>query len=142
MFELLRTINNGQDFGSFGEASGDVARPLLGWAPTSSAPSADVHETTDALKVVLDLPGYAAETISIQFEKDVLSIQAERRRETEANKTLLVSERGFGKIRRTFGLKVPVDAENIAADYQHGVLTVTLPKRPEAKPRKIEVQVK
>lgn len=45
-------------------------------------------------------------------------------------------------MRRTFGVKVPVDADAIAADFEHGVLTVTLPKRAEAKPRKIEVKVK
>jgi HSP20 family protein len=142
MFELLRTISNGQDFGSFPELPRDVARPLLGWTPASDAPYADVHETAESIQVVVDLPGYAAESVSVEFEKDVLSIQAERKRDPEAGKSLLVSERGFGKIRRTFGVKVPVDAEHIGASYTQGVLTVTLPKRAEAKPRKIDVSVK
>jgi HSP20 family protein len=144
MFELLRTLSNGHDLASFGEATGaDLARPLLGWVPTGAGgPAADVHETADAIRVVLDLPGYAGDSISIQFENDVLSIQAERKREPESEKTLLVSERGFGKVRRSFSLKVPVDADQIAADYDRGVLVVTLPKRAEAKPRKIEVKVK
>ena len=116
--------------------------PLVGWAPTVSGPTADVHETADAIRVVLDLPGYAGESLAIQFEKDVLSIEAERKREADAEKTLLVNERTFGKVRRTFAVKVPVDADRIAAAYDRGVLTVTLPKRAEAKPRKIEVQVK
>jgi HSP20 family protein len=90
----------------------------------------------------MDLPGYPADSINISFENDVLTIEAERKRAPDANKTLLVSERGFGKVRRTFGVKVPVDPGAIAADYQQGVLTVTLPKRAEAKPRKIEVTVK
>ena len=142
MFELLRTLGNGHDFAPFAELQADVARPLLGWAPTLNGPAADVHETADAIHVVLDLPGYAGDTIAIQFEKDVLSIEAERKRAADASKTLLVGERGFGKVRRTFGLKVPVDADHIAAAYDRGVLTVTLPKRAEAKPRKIDVQVK
>ena len=61
---------------------------------------------------------------------------------TSGTKTLLVSERGFGKVRRTFGIKVPVNADAIAADYEQGLLSVTLPKRAEAKPRKIDVKVK
>lgn len=142
MFELLRSIQNGHDFGTFGEATADVARPLVGWAPATSAPPADVHETADAIRVLVDLPGYAADSINISFENEVLSIEAERKRGAESNKALLVSERAFGKVRRTFGVKVPVDADAIAADYEHGVLSVTLPKRAEAKPRKIEVKVK
>lgn len=142
MFELLRTVTNGQDFGAYGNGSGDVARPLLGWTPSSSALHADVHETPDAIRVLLDLPGYSADSINIEFENDVLTIEAERKRDPETTKTLLMSERGFGKVRRTFGLKVPVDGQNISAAYEQGVLTVTLPKRAEAKPRKIDVKVK
>ena len=126
----------------FGDGTADTARPLVGWAPTVSGPQADVHETADAIRVVLDLPGYAGETIAIQFEKDLLSIEAERKPEADAGRTLLVGERGFGKVRRTFALKVPVDGDRIAAAYDRGVLTVTLPKRADAKPRKIDVQIK
>jgi HSP20 family protein len=142
MFELMRTLNNGQDFGVFGELPRDIAHPLVGWAAAAAAPHADVHETAEAIRVVVDLPGYASDSINIEFEKDVLSIQAERKRDAETSKTLLVSERGFGKARRTFGIKVPVDADRISATYEHGVLTVTLPKRAEAKPRKIDVTVR
>jgi HSP20 family protein len=142
MFELLRSLQNGHDFGTFGDATADVARPLVGWTPATSAPPADVHETADAIRVLIDLPGYAADSINISFENELLSIEAERKRALDANKTMLVGERSFGKIRRTFGVKVPVDADAIAADYENGILTVTLPKRAEAKPRKIEVKVK
>jgi len=142
MFELLRTLSNGNELGSYGDVTGDLARPLLGWTPVTEGPQADVYETADALRVVVDLPGYAADSVAIHFEKDVLSIEAERKREADAEKTLLIRERGFGKVRRTFALKVPVEAERIAAEYDRGVLTVTLPKRAEAKPHKIEITVK
>jgi HSP20 family protein len=142
MFELLRSIQNGHDFGTLGEATADVARPLVGWAAATSTPPADVHETADAIRVLIDLPGYSADSINISFENELLSIEAERKRATDSNKTMLVGERAFGKVRRTFGVKVPVDADAIAADYEHGVLAVTLPKRAEAKPRRIAVQVK
>lgn len=142
MFELLRTLNNGHDLNPFSEVRADFARPLLGWAPAASGPEADVHETADAIRVVLDLPGYAADSIAIEFDKDVLSIAAERKRTADGEKGLLLGERAFGKIRRSFSVNVPVDGAAIAADYDRGVLTVTLPKRAEAKPRKIEVTVK
>lgn len=150
MFELLRSIGNGHDFANAGlgtlrpygdGTTADVARPLLGWTPTASAPQADVHETADAIRILLDLPGYAADSINISFESELLSIEAERRRDPDKAKTLLVSERGAGKVRRTFGVKVPIDPDGISAGYENGVLTVTLPKRPEAKPRKINVKV-
>jgi HSP20 family protein len=141
MFEYLRTLSNGHQLAPFGDAA-DFARPLLGWSPLANAAHADVHETDDAIRVELDLPGYASDSISIQFEKDLLTIEADRKREPNQDKSLIVAERGFGKVRRTFALKVPVDGERIAADYDRGVLTVTLPKRADVKPRKIEVKVK
>lgn len=148
MFDLLRTLNNGHELSPFSELRADFARPLLGWGAASTGPDADIYETADAVRVVVDLPGYAADSIAIEFEKDILSISAERKRDADGNregdgrKGLLLGERTFGKVRRTFSVNVPVDGAAIAAHYDRGVLTVTLPKRAEAKPRKIEVTVK
>ncbi|MES1205239.1 MAG: Hsp20/alpha crystallin family protein [Pseudomonadota bacterium] len=142
MFELLKALQTGQEWSHLGDAGSDVAKPFLGWAPLSGSPHADVHETADAIRVVLDLPGYAPDSLAIEFEKGVLSIAAERKRETDSDKTLLMAERGFGKVRRAFTVTVPVDPDRVAAEYDRGVLTVTLPKRAEAKPRKIDIAVK
>jgi len=144
MLELLRTFSNGQDVFSprtRESLARDFARPFAGW-PTVAAPASDVVETADALKVLLDLPGFDGESLRIEFENDVLSIEAERKTRDEKGETYLLSERGIGKFRRVFTVNVPVDAEHIEAAYDRGVLTVTLPKRAEAKPRKIEVKVK
>ena len=146
MFELLRTFSNGHDAYSprfRDELARDLARPFIGtgW-PTVVTPPSDVVETADAIKVFLDLPGFEGESLRIQFENDILSIEAERKPREEKGETYLVSERGLGKFRRAFTVNVPVDAEHIDAAYDRGVLTVTLPKRAEAKPRKIEVKVK
>jgi len=105
-------------------------------------PASDVVETPEAIQVMVDLPGYDEGSLRIQFENDVLSIDAERKVREVKGETYLLSERGLGKLRRTFGVNVPVDADHIEAAYDRGVLTVTLPKRAEAKPRKIEVKVK
>ena len=72
----------------------------------------------------------------------MLSIEAERGARDEKGETYLLAERAGGKLRRAFTVNVPVEADHIEAAYDRGVLTVTLPKRAEAKPRKIDIKVK
>jgi len=144
MFELLRTISNGQEVftpRARESLARDFVRPFAAWQ-TVAAPASDVIETADALKLLLDLPGFEADSLRIEFENDLLTIEAERKTREEKGETYLLSERGIGKFRRAFTVNVPVDSEHIEAAYDRGVLTVTLPKRAEAKPRKIEVKVK
>jgi HSP20 family protein len=144
MLELLRTFSNGQDIFGYRprtEARREFASPFLGW-PASTAPVADVVETAEAIKVLVDLPGVDATSLRIEFENDVLSIEAARSLRDEKGETFLLAERGGGKLARAFTVNVPVDADKIEAGYDGGVLTVTLPKRAEAKPRKIDVKVK
>ena len=134
MFELLRTFSNGQDVFSPRAREAlprDFVRPFAAWQ-TIAAPASDVIETADALKVLLDLPGFDGDSLRIEFENDVLSIEAERKTREENGETYLVAERGIGKFRRAFTVNVPVDSEHIEAAYDRGVLTVTLPKRAEA----------
>src|SRR3569833_2401135 len=113
MLELLRTNSNGQDVFSprtRESLARDFARPFAGW-PTAAAPASDVVETADALKVLLDLPGFDGESLRIEFENDVQSIEAERKTREEKGETYLLSERGIGKFRCVFTVYVPVDAE-------------------------------
>jgi len=144
MFELMRNLHNGQPllFGGsvFDELAGRT-RPVARSAASIAAP-ADIHETADSIKVVLDLPGVQGDKIAINFKADTLSIEAERPSPEVAAEAALLRERGFGKVKRTFTVNIPVDGTRIHAAYEHGVLTVTLPKREEAKPRKITVEVK
>lgn len=141
MFELLKAFSNGHDLVGFAEIPRQVTRAPSGW-PLAAAPTSDVTETADAIQVTVDLPGYDEGSFKIEFENDVLSIGAERKPRDAKGETCLLSERGVGKVRRTFGVNVPIDVDAIGASYDRGVLTVTLPKRAEAKPRKIEVKVK
>jgi HSP20 family protein len=144
MLDLLRTLSNGQDLFAYRarpEVRRDLTAPFLGW-PATTAPVADVVETAEAIKVLVDLPGVDPATVGIQFENDVLSIEAERGPRDEKGETYLLAERSGGKLRRAFTVNVPVEAGHIEAGYDRGVLTVTLPKRAEAKPRKIDVKVK
>ena len=144
MFELLKTFSNGQDLfttRSRADLSRELASSFAGWTPTV-APVSDIVETADAIKVMVDIPGFDADSLRIQFENDVLSIEGERKPNEQKGETYLLAERRVGKFARAFSVNVPIDADRIEADYDRGVLTVTLLKRAEAKPRKIDVKVK
>ncbi len=105
-------------------------------------PAADVIETEAAFRVSLDLPGHDPAAIEVRVEKDVLTIRSERKLVVPAEEeTVHRSERPCGAAVRSFALPRTVDASKVEARCENGVLTVTLPKRDEAKPRQIPVQV-
>lgn len=106
-------------------------------------PAADVVETDAAFRVSLDLPGHDPKSIDIRVEDGTLSVRSERRFEVPPEgETVHRSERAYGTAYRAFALPKTVDAEKVEARYEAGVLTVTLPKREETKPRTIAVQVR
>jgi HSP20 family protein len=107
------------------------------------SPSLDLYEDKDNLVVKAELPGLKKEEINISFHDGALHISGERKQEGEHKEgETYRSERFYGRFHRTIGLPRPVDANNIKANYKDGVLTVTLPKSEEAKPKQIEVNVK
>lgn len=106
-------------------------------------PPADVLETAHEYRVALDLPGVDPATIKLSVEKDTLEVAAERRfTQPAAGEELHRSERAYGAFGRSFRLPTSVDAARVEARYEAGVLTVTLPKREEAKARAIPVTVR
>lgn len=121
----------------------DVALATPAFAATGLTPPADVLEATNEYRVVLDLPGVDPASIKITVEKDTLQVQAERKLAAlAAGEELHRSERAFGAFGRSFTLPTSVDAARVEARYEAGVLTVTLPKREEAKARAIPVTVR
>ena len=104
-------------------------------------PAVDIYETADKDVVVkVDLPDMKREDIKVTFENDVLSIEGERLHTTTvARGEFHRAERGYGAFRRSFTLPATVDAAKVNAAYQDGVLTVTLPRREETRPRQIQV---
>ncbi len=105
-------------------------------------PRVDVRETEDAFLLVAELPGISKDDLNIEFEDNVLRISGERKSKTEDEKTnVLRSERIFGKFRRTFKVNTRVNADKIEAGYENGLLTITLPKAEEVKPKSIKVKV-
>jgi HSP20 family protein len=92
--------------------------------------------------VKADLPGVDAKDLDIRVENNVLSIRGERKFEKKVNEeNYLRVERAYGSFSRSFSLANTVNPEGIKADYQNGVLTLNIPKREEAKPKQIKVNV-
>jgi HSP20 family protein len=109
---------------------------------TSWAPAADIYETEHELVVKADLPEIDPQDLDIRVENNILTIRGERKFEKKVNEeNYLRVERAYGAFSRSFSLANTVNAEAIKADYQNGVLTLTIPKREEAKPKQIKVNV-
>jgi HSP20 family protein len=123
----------------------DSAFQLAGSAPGISSgwsPALDVYEDTDAVTVKLELAGMKKDDFDISLQDDVLTISGERKSEGEKREgESFRSERIFGAFSRSVTLPGPVKSADVTAAYQDGVLTVTLPKAEEAKPRKIQVEL-
>jgi HSP20 family protein len=109
---------------------------------TSWAPAVDIYETEHELVVKADLPEVDPKDLDIRVENNILTIRGERKFEKKVNEdNFLRVERSYGSFSRSFSLANTVNAEAIKADYQNGVLTLSIPKREEAKPKQIKVNV-
>ncbi len=116
---------------------GIIGRPAL-WRERR----ADLYETEDAYVLELEVPGFEADDIDLQFENGMLVVTGARSVEDErqnGGKTYHVRERSFERFSRSFTLPESVDPDEVKANLEHGVLTVTLPKAPGAKPRRIRI---
>lgn len=112
----------------------DTARPVL-------RPAMDVIEHEDGLEIRLNLPGIAAEDVTVEVEDYVLTISGEISNEIdEENERYTYRERGYGAFKRSLRLADTVDVESIDATFDNGVLSLTLPKLPEAQPKQITVK--
>ncbi len=110
---------------------------LSGWTP-----ALDVYEDKENFIVKAELPGMKKEEIDVSLHDDSLSISGERKSETKAEDgELCRAERFFGRFQRSVTLPAPVAADKVKAQYQDGILTITLPKTEEAKPKRIDVSV-
>ena len=111
-------------------------------AGASWVPPVDIFEEPEAIRIVAEIPGVQPDNVKISLEGNLLTIHGTKQHEDE-EKTERIHryERSYGAFERSFTLPGSVDPQNIKATYDHGVLTVTLPKSERAKPRQIEVQV-
>ncbi len=100
----------------------------------------DAYRRGDKFFVHLDLPGVDPNSIDITVEAGTLSISAERRFEQKEEDEIIVSERPQGRFSRDLRVGTAIDVDRIGAEYQNGVLTLSLPVSERAKPRTIQVQ--
>jgi HSP20 family protein len=105
-----------------------------GWSP-----ALDLYQNNDNVVAVLELPGMRKEDIEISLHDGMLTIAGERKGFSTNGEKAERTERYVGSFRRSISLPVRVDANKVNATYRDGILTVTLPKAEEAKPRRIDV---
>jgi HSP20 family protein len=125
-----------------------VARDLLSWDPffgnrqvSAFVPAFEVKETNDAFVLKGDIPGVAEPNLDIAVHNNVLTVSGHRpAEERKEGDSYALYERQYGSFTRSFSLPDTADGERVEAKLEAGVLTLTIWKRSEAKPRKIAVQ--
>ena len=126
----------------FNEALGNFDWQYRDNAGASWVPPVDILEQPDAIRITAEVPGVKPEDVKISLENNVLTIRGTKEQVAEERTERVHRyERTYGAFERSFTLPITVDANNIKATYEHGVLTVTLPKVEKAKPRQIAVQI-
>ncbi|MGH9405043.1 MAG: Hsp20/alpha crystallin family protein [Terriglobia bacterium] len=111
-------------------------------APQAWTPAVDVYEDEKGLVIKADLAGVDPKEVDIRVEDGTLYLKGERKSEhVEKGKNVHRIERSYGSFMRTFALPRAINTDGIKADYKDGVLTLTLAKREEAKPKTIKVNV-
>lgn len=133
MLSLRRSFD--QMFGGYFDDAGPTAG-VAGWMPRI-----DIADNREALRVTADLPGFEREAIDVTVQNGVLTISGERRdtEDSQNDADYRVRERRFGRFERSFSLPSGVDPDQIAAEYTNGVLTISLPKTENAKPRRVKI---
>jgi len=103
-------------------------------------PRFDVKETQDAYVINADLPGVKDEALNVSLNGNLLTISGTREEEhREEGESYYAMERSHGSFARSFTMPDSVDGESVTADLKQGVLTVRIPKRPEAQPKRIAI---
>lgn len=107
------------------------------------APVIDIEEDKDSILVKAEIPGLKKDEIKVTVRDNMLSISGERKQEQEVKDRVYHRiERSYGKFSRRISLPVAVDADKIKANYQDGILHITLPKPESIKPKQIDVEIK
>jgi len=126
----------------------DVSLARSPWGDTTLlggqwAPAVDLYDSPDNILIKADLPGLRKDEIELTIHDNQLILKGEKKKDARVEEDhYFKSERFYGSFCRTVPLPVEVDADKVDASYQDGVLTVTLPKKEEVKPKQISIDVK
>jgi HSP20 family protein len=118
----------------FWSGVGRAGQLFTGWSP-----ALDLYQSNDNVIAVVELPGMRKEDIEISLHDGTLTISGERKRESSGGGKAERTERYIGTFRRSIALPTRVDSNKVSATYRDGILTVTLPKAEEVKPKQIQV---
>jgi HSP20 family protein len=116
-----------------------MAQQVFGTNARPAAIPIDAYRKGDEFVVQFDMPGVAADAFDLTVERNVLTVHVRRERGSENDVELLIGERPYGTFTRQLFLGESLDAEQLTAEYRDGVLTLRLPVREQAKPRRVEV---
>jgi len=122
-------------FGRFGSFP-DEAQSTMTWAPP-----VDVAEDDEKIHVKVEVPGMDEKDLKINYEDGLLTITGERQFERKEDRNYHRIERSYGTFIRSFSLPRSVEANKIVANYRDGVLEIEIPKKEEAKPKQIQINV-
>ncbi len=127
----------------FFRASFNPVRPEEALTTTSLAPPVDIYEDEHKIALKIEVPGIDEKDIDVRIEGNTLTVQGERKLEKEEKEeNFRRVERYYGTFTRSFTLPGSVDPGQVSADYDNGVLKISLPKKAEAKPKQIKVNVR
>ncbi len=111
------------------------------FADVDWAPRADVRENDKEFQLIVELPGLEKKDIELSLKDNVLTLKGEKKNAHETDEdNRYISERSFGKFERNFRFSTNVDDRKIKATHKNGVLSITIPKVPEAQPAKVEIK--
>ena len=144
---LTTTRNSGNDISNrisrlLNDAFGGLDWQYRDSVNASWVPPVDIFEEKDAIRITAEVPGVRPQDVKISLEGNVLTVHGQKQQMAEERTERVHRyERTYGEFERTFNLPASVDANKISASYENGVLTITLPKAEQARPREIQVAV-
>ena len=123
--------------GAFSAQPGETELSTRSWAPP-----VDIYETEDAIVLKAELPGVDPKDVDVRVEDNTLYLKGERKFEKEVKEQNYHRvERSYGSFARSFSLPNSISADKVKAEFKDGLLTLTMPKREEAKPKTIKIDV-
>jgi len=122
---------------AFSSQSGETELSTRSWAPP-----VDIYETEDAIVLKAELPGVDPKEVEVRVEDNTLYLKGERKFEKEVKEQNYHRvERSYGSFARSFSLPNSISTDKVKAEFKDGLLTLTMPKREEAKPKTIKIDV-